>query len=96
MNTRFDYISFDKKHEHYLKDAKLMVIQLNQLIEKILKTAPIHQNPEDYSAYVRMSEYCDRAIDKLEQSYMYIGKAIRDHQIICNGDQDDLPERNDA
>lgn len=33
------------------------------------------------------------AITKLEESFMWVGKAVRDEQIIRNGKQEHLPER---
>lgn len=73
MPSRFDYVKYDKNAVADQETAKKLVTKLETFIEGI-----------GYSQGVLRPE-CSRAkalaLTKLEEVYMWIGKALRDDQI---------------
>lgn len=63
--SRFDYVSFDERSQRNLQHFKECVEELEDEIETTLK-AP---------------RYKAIALTKLEEVFMFIGKAIRDDQL---------------
>ena len=68
MTNRFDYVKYDEEAINTQEGFKELFIQLDDCIQKNLK-------PGRASALV---------FTKLEEAYMWVGKAIRDEQIIRN------------
>lgn len=78
--SRFDYVKYDEQAQNQQATFKADCEILENNIEKLL-AAP---------AYKML------AIRKLEECYMYIGKAIRDDQIARNGSAELQEERNNS
>ena len=98
--NKYDYVKYDPKQVELQKKAKELFIQLEELLEKGIRN--IHANEYVVASYhnqeltIRHSQYCLRAEEKLEEAYMYFGKAIRDRQIILGGSSEDVLERDDS
>lgn len=67
--SRFDYVKYDEQADEVQKTFKIRVSQLEECIDGILKS------PRAKAL----------ALTKLEEVYMWVGKAIRDDQIARNG-----------
>lgn len=70
---RFDYTKYDETANAKQAEMKEKVIELEKKIEEIMVTSPT------------VGRYRALALTALEESYMWIGKAIRDNQIDRNG-----------
>lgn len=66
---RFDYVAYDEKAAEDQKQFKAMFEEMEKACARNLK-------PGRASALV---------FTKLEEAYMWIGKAIRDEQVVRNG-----------
>lgn len=77
--SRFDYVKYNDAAIELQNKAKQLCVQLEGLITSIPKT----------SEPTRPTEI---ALRKLEEVYMWIGKAIRDDQIACSGPAVELQE----
>lgn len=77
---RFDYVAYDDKSKQLQSFFKTEFSYVEKSIE---------QNFKD-------SRYKSLAITKLEEAYMYIGKAIRDEQFERNGTAELQEERGDS
>lgn len=82
MNTpsRFDYVKYDVASTNLQEAFKESVTRLERGIETNLKS------PRAKAL----------ALTKLEEVYMWVGKAIRDDQITRNGSAELQEERNDT
>lgn len=80
MSGRFDYVKYDDESMRNQDQAKLLCDNVRACIETNLK-------PGRASAL---------AMTKLEEVYMWIGKAIRDDQIARNKSAELLEERKDG
>lgn len=75
--SRFNYVKFDPAHIRMCEGAKIRC-----------------QSLEDYlNSNLKDSRAKSLAITKLEEFYMWVGKAIRDDQIACGGDATHIAER---
>lgn len=79
--SRFDYVKYDETAVQLQESAKRMVSDLEAMIDQIGNCGFRSKS---------------LAITKLEESYMWIGKAIRDDQIARNGSADLQEERKDG
>lgn len=70
--SRFDYIAYDRFAQETQEQFKSLVLQLEALI----------------NATIVSPRAKALAITKLEEVYMWIGKAIRDDQIMRNSAQE--------
>lgn len=86
--SRFDYVKYDKGAEEDQASAKKLVTSVETMIDGI-GYAQAKLTPQ--TARAKAS-----AITKLEECYMWIGKAIRDDQIARNGSAPLQEERNDS
>ncbi len=77
--SRFDYVKYDEKAVADQVAAKHWCMGLDELIVKNLMP----------------SRATSLALTRLEEAYMWIGKAIRDDQIARNGSAPLQEERND-
>lgn len=77
MSGRFDYVRYDEKSS-----------ETQQLFHEAFDG--IAGMVENHLATGRAQSL---ALTKLEEAYMWIGKAIRDEQIKRTGDSPDVPER---
>lgn len=75
--SRFDYVKYDASSTETQELAKVMVENLESLVDRRLKAGRT-------KALV---------MTKLEECYMWIGKAIRDDQIARGGSDKHLPDR---
>ena len=66
--SRFDYVKYDERAARHQADFKEAVTSIENMIEVYLKPGRAKAS----------------SITKLEESYMWIGKAIRDEQIVRN------------
>ncbi len=78
--SRFDYVKYDAKGVEQQADFKESVTLLEQNIEEHLRS------PRAKAI----------ALTKLEECYMWIGKAIRDDQIVRNGSAELQEERTNS
>ena len=78
--SRFDYVKYDEQ---------AMILQ--DSFKGILK-----QLDSSISIYLRPGRAQSLALTKLEEAYMWIGKAIRDDQIARNGSAELQEERGDS
>lgn len=78
MTTRFDYVKYDEIAATQQLGAKNLFSDIEEYMEQQLK-------PGRAKALV---------LTKLEEAYMWIGKAIRDDQIARNGSAELQESRN--
>lgn len=76
--SRFDYVKYDEKAVKDQKLAKDLCSSLESNINMIGRSLDPHVD----KAFCSRAK--DEAIKKLEEVYMWIGKAIRDEQIARN------------
>jgi hypothetical protein len=76
FETRFDNVPFDNESEKIISQAKDLASQLENLIVEKL----------DYGRAIKI------ALEKLEETYVWIMKAIRDEQVIREANQVKLDE----
>lgn len=74
---RFDYIRYDDCSQKVQEEFKAKCIKLELMIETLI------ESPRAKAL----------ALTKLEEFYMWIGKAVRDDQIARGGSSEDVPER---
>jgi len=77
MSGRFDYVRYDESAKADQEMFKLTCESLEYSINSILKSPRAKA----------------RALTKLEETYMWIGKAIRDDQIARGGSAEHIAER---
>ena len=78
--SRFDYVKYDDKAVEMQNGVKYQVTELERFIESFCKS------PRAKAL----------ALTKLEECYMWIGKAIRDDQIQRNGSAELQEERTNS
>jgi len=78
--SRFDYVKYDAKAELDQTEFKTLVSTMEEYVQQRL-TSPRAK------ALV---------LTKLEEAYMWIGKAIRDDQIKRGGSSEDVPTRGES
>lgn len=78
---RFDYVRYDAQAQGDQAAFKSQFEQTEMMIEERLKGATAAKQ---------------RALRKLEEAYMWLGKALRDEQIARNGAAELLEERGNA
>lgn len=76
-SNRFDYIAYDEQAKTAQAVAKNHMLAMESFIETELK-------PGRSKAL---------ALTKLEEVYMWIGKAIRDEQVQRTGESKEMPQR---
>lgn len=86
MKSRFDYVKFDAKHTELMENAKSLCSRLEGFIDGIKHESRNNHNYRPISL----------AHTKLEETYAWIGKAIRDRQIALSGDSSHMPERDNS
>lgn len=90
MASRFDYVAYDEASQADQAEAKELVSRLEAFIDS-LGTDDITPTPR---------KACSRAkalaLTKLEEVYMWVGKAIRDDQIERNGSAELQERRKDG
>lgn len=72
--SRFDYVKYDEYAIARQKVVKDMVEDLESVIQSL-----------NHSSHAGTGRACALALTKLEEVYMWAGKAIRDGQIERNG-----------
>ena len=83
MTERFDYVKYDKNTTEISEGFK----EMYSMLDDAIKSLDVTQNAGREKAL---------AITKLEESFMWIGKMLRNNQIFLNGNADHLPERNNS
>lgn len=78
--SRFDYVKYDEQAQEQQKDFKFVVENFSTMIDGFIKS------PRAKAL----------ALTKLEECYMWIGKAIRDDQIARNGAAELQEERSNS
>lgn len=88
--SRFDYVAYDEHSAADQRESKELVSRLETFIDSL--------GTDDATPVARKT--CGRAkalaLTKLEECYMWIGKAIRDDQIERNGSAPLQETRNNA
>lgn len=77
---RFDYVKYDEESVQNQNEFKAQFENLDTTV----------------SCLLRDGRAKSLVLTKLEEAYMWIGKAIRDQQITRNGGAEELPERKDG
>lgn len=80
MNNRFDYVRYDELATSIQESFKCTVVDLES----------------DINHYLTSPRAKALALTKLEEVYMWIGKAIRDDQLSRNGTAELQEERKDG
>jgi hypothetical protein len=97
--SRFDYVKYDEKgnlSQHEFKtivqvlESKIMNLGAMTTIQTLTKPGG------DMQMVDRLIEAKKNAIKSLEETYMWIGKAIRDDQLARNGSAELQEERKDG
>lgn len=70
---RFDYVRYDEIAQAKSAAIKAKAIELERAIEEAFGACPVS---------IKVQRMRDKAIDALEESYMWCGKAIRNEQVI--------------
>ena len=78
--SRFDYVKYDGSAELKQTELKASIASVEGYVEHHLSNSPRKQ----------------LIMDKLEEAYMWMGKAIRDDQIARNGSAPLQEERKDG
>lgn len=78
--SRFDYVRYDERAARHQADFKEAFTSIENMI----------------NIYLKPGQAKDSALTKLEESYMWIGKAIRDEQIVRNKGTELQEERGDS
>jgi putative methionine-R-sulfoxide reductase with GAF domain len=68
--SRFDYVKYDETHQKNQEKLKKLYTEVAETIESM---TAVHGRAQAL------------ALTKLEESYMWTGKMLRDHQIMRNG-----------
>lgn len=79
--SRFDYVKYDAQAELAQTELKTAVVHREEVVE--------HQLPGPSRAKALI-------LTKIEEAYMWMGKAIRDEQIARNGSAPLQEERKDG
>lgn len=87
MSSRFDYVAYDKNALADQALAKDLVKQIETFIDGIGYS--LNSEERKLGGIARAKSL---AITRLEECYMWIGKAIRDDQIIRSASPYALPE----
>lgn len=88
--SRFDYVKYDDTAVLLQNHFKAMCEQLEASINSIGNRPMAYVDPVKVGALGRSKAM---AFTKLEELYMWIGKAVRDDQIIRNGSAELQEER---
>lgn len=88
--SRFDYVKYDERANELQAEFK----ETCQKIERMI--AGLGQFGSSTSLNPQLGRSKALAVTKLEELYMWIGKAVRDEQIVRNGDAELQEERKDG
>lgn len=77
--SRFDYVAYDTTAAKKQANVKAQFVKLDDWVQENLATGRAK----------------DRIFDKLEEAYMWVGKAVRDEQVFTRGPGVLQEERND-
>jgi hypothetical protein len=80
MCGRFDYVKYDDDAAANQAEFKRMFVQLEYHVESCIEPGRARS----------------LVLTKLEEAYMWVGKAIRDDQIARGSMVDDVPERSNV
>ena len=80
MGYRFSYVKYDEESSAKQNKLKIKCEELEALISYELKDGRPRQ----------------LALTNLEQTYMWIGKSIRDSQVVRTNEVDEQPERSNS
>lgn len=83
MSKRFDYVKYDENATKVSEVFKVMYSSVDDLINELEVTPSAGREKA-------------LAITKLEESFMWVGKMLRNNQIAVNGNAEHLPERNNS
>jgi hypothetical protein len=75
--SRFDYVKYDAQSIDEQSEAKAACQNVERIIDSIVPPAAAGLKPDFDAARAR-----DNALQALEECYMWIGKSIRDQQVI--------------
>jgi hypothetical protein len=78
--SRFDYVKYGEAHTH----MQARGMEICTLLETFIDTIPVGRHT------IRAKSL---ALTNLEQTYMWIGKAIRDNQVAAAGESVNVAER---
>lgn len=91
---KFDYVRYDKKHIALQNEALNLVRELDAFIQRLSDERSIAlRHRDNFELQSRFDDYLCRSMDKLEECYAMIGKAIRDRQMLAGGSQENVKER---
>jgi hypothetical protein len=89
--SRFDYVQYDQEAQDQQKLIKEICKNVEHTLDLIVPPPTENTKPDSNAFRARAL-----AITKLEEVYMWAGKAIRDQQIMRNGNAPLQEERNNG
>jgi hypothetical protein len=96
MPSRFDYVRYDDHAVTCQNHFKEQCARLEHNIEALGRSLPPMKGDEALKQLASLGRSRSMALTKLEELYMWIGKALRDEQILRNGSAPLQEERNDG
>ncbi|MDH4164710.1 MAG: hypothetical protein OEW15_18780 [Nitrospirota bacterium] len=94
--SRFDYVKYDEEAIKIQDFFKSHAVLLEQNVNLIGATSALPSAPDQLLKLQSLGRSKAMAITKLEEFYMWIGKAVRDDQILRNGSAPLQEERKDG
>lgn len=95
MSSRFDYVKYDDTAILLQNHFKQIMVGLEADIAS-LGANSINRAPMGSPAIPSLARSKATALTKLEELYMWVGKAIRDEQLVRNGSAPLQEERKDG
>lgn len=95
MASRFDYVKYDDTAVLLQNHFKDLMAALESDIQGLGASA-INRVPPGHPGVPSLARAKATALTKLEELYMWIGKAVRDEQILRNGSAPLQEERKDG
>lgn len=85
MASRFDYVRYDENAQLMQENLKEKVQELERNIKGIGINSAMRSTAEQANTVGSLNRSKALALTALEEFYMWVGKAIRDDQILRNG-----------
>ncbi len=96
MSSRFDYVKYDDQANQIQDSFKKQVTQIETDLDA-LGAKSIDGATDKTKIYIgALNRSRAVALTKLEELYMWIGKAVRDEQILRNGSAELMEGRKDG
>lgn len=94
--SRFDYVKYDNTGILMQDHFKSQMLELERNIQGIGINSALRAVSTQSAAVSSLGRSKAMAVTKLEELYMWLGKAVRDDQILRNGSAELQEERKDG